>query len=201
MKILCINLDSRPDRWEKVQAEFDRIGLVVERFAACTGNNRVRAFNKSVYECMKSAGGEDLLIFEDDTAFDDKPFLGVPKDFMTLHLGANIIGTDTMQWEMPTKYNGHLAILHNAWQSHATLYSAECVKFIIDNFPFWKEEYEYEGCQIFDEWLRVNVLSMGRSYVLCPMIAYQRPDISDIWGGPQDYTSCHERGNKYLMNL
>ena len=38
-KIFCINLDSRPDRWESVQKEFDKVGILdrVERFSALTG--------------------------------------------------------------------------------------------------------------------------------------------------------------------
>ena len=32
-KIFCINLDSRPDRWELAQSEFDKVGILdrVER--------------------------------------------------------------------------------------------------------------------------------------------------------------------------
>jgi len=35
-KIFCINLDSRPDRWEQVQTEFDKVGILnrVERVSA-----------------------------------------------------------------------------------------------------------------------------------------------------------------------
>lgn len=231
MKVLCINLDSRPDRWAESQTEFAKVGLSVDRLPASTGNNRVRAFNHSVYRAMKEAeygkevhnwkavGGEiktgyepdDLLLFEDDVCFDGfneghmnilamvDDLLG--NDWLTLHLGANIIGMHTTEWQMPEKFKPGIAKLHNCWQSHATLYSAKCVQFIVDDFLYWKEEYEVEGCQIFDEWLRVNVLSQGKSYVLSPMVAYQRPDTSDIWGGPQDYTSCHKRGNEYLKTL
>lgn len=231
MKTLCINLDSRPDRWELAQQEFDRVGLQVERFPGVVNDNPVLGFNKAVYGAMQQAirkttlqlgqNGddfvkneftlrkthyiEDLLLFEDDVVFDHyiigMPLRNLPSDFMTIHLGANIIGTDSMQWQMPTRYSEQFALLHNAWQSHATLYSAECVRFIIENFPYWKDEYQKEGCQIFDEWLRLNVLPMGRSYVLKPMIAYQRPDFSNIWNSAQDYTSCHTRGNQYLNSL
>lgn len=233
MKVLCINLDSRPDRWELAQQEFDRVGLQVERFPGVVNDNPVLGFNKAVYKALKSSIETEIetipeqkivvekqiifnvLLFEDDVVFDgdtysfhnwhylQNPINFLPTDFMTLHLGANIIGTDSMEWQMPTKFpaNDHFAKLHNAWQSHATLYSAECVKFIIENFPYWKDEYQKEGCQIFDEWLRLNVLPMGRSYVLKPMIAYQRPDFSNIWNSAQDYTSCHTRGNQYLNSL
>lgn len=209
---LCINLDSRPDRWEQVTKEFERIGFAVERFRAITGNNRCLAFNKSVYHALGLGEtiGEDkhgdpcidyepVLLFEDDVVFDTPiPLILPPENYMTIHLGCNIIGTDTTVWQMPTAYNRTLAKLHNCWQSHATLYSAECVKYIIENFKYVTDEYEKEGLMIFDEWLRTNVLTMGRSYVLKPMIAYQRPDFSNIWNVAADYTGAHKQGNEWL---
>lgn len=155
---------------------------------------------------------DDLLLFEDDVVFDCGPFSPafswqelfdtiLPKDYLTCHLGCNIIGTDTMVWQMPTPYNQHLARLWNCWQSHATLYSAECVKYILDNFKYVTDEYKTEGLVIFDEWLRTKVLPMGRSYVMKPMIAYQRPRHSEIWSCHADYTGCHKQGNKYLAQL
>jgi GR25 family glycosyltransferase involved in LPS biosynthesis len=42
-KIYCINLDSRPDRWEQAKSEFEKVGILdrVERFSACVGNEIV----------------------------------------------------------------------------------------------------------------------------------------------------------------
>lgn len=220
MKSLCISIGPE---WPLAEAEFKRVGLNVERFDAIVEDNRVLAFNKSVMACMKKAitirsegnledtlSGkdnyketrivDDLLLFEDDVVFDvnNLPVLATPNGFMTLHLGCNILGMDITKWQMPTAHSQHLAKLHNCFQSHATLYSAECVKFIIDNFPFVTDQYKTEGCLIFDEWLRLNVLNQGRSYVMKPMIAYQRPRHSEIWNRFGDYTYCHIEGNKWL---
>lgn len=193
--------------WPLAEAEFKRVGLEVERFDAVVEENRVLAFNKSVYECMKLAKGQRLLLFEDDVMFDCDYIpsslyeVATKGDFMSCHLGCNIIGTDTTIWKMPEYHSEHLAKLHNCWMSHATLYSAECVKYILDNFKYVTDEYKTDGCQIFDEWLRVNVLPMGRSYVLRPMICFQRPRKSEIWNCESDYTGCHKQGNEYLMKL
>lgn len=210
MKSLCITMG--PD-WEQAQAEFSKVGLSVERFDAIVEDNRVLAFNKSVYACMKLAEGESLLLFEDDVILEDSPnryysanYSIAPVDFLTVHLGGNILGFDNTNWQMPTYHSPHLAKLHNCYQSHATLYSAECVKYILDNFKYVTDEYKTEGCVIFDEWLRTNVLNQGRSYVMKPMIAYQRPRISAIWQVrdakgelvKSDYTYCHIKGNEWL---
>lgn len=210
MKCLCINIDSDTESWRLSQQQFKRVGLEVERFPAIVEDNRVLAFNKSVYRAMKESNGDSLLLFEDDVIFDIDSRIDyylstnylpeMPTNFLTLHLGANIIGTSSTIWKMPTYYSAHLAKLHNCWQSHATLYSADSVKYILDNFKFVTDEYKTEGCQIFDEWLRVNVLNQGRSYLLNPMIAYQRPRKSEIWNCMTDYIGAHKQGNEWLKN-
>lgn len=199
MKTLCINIDSDTESWDLSKKEFDRVGLQVERVSAVVEDNRPLAFNKSVYKCMQIAEGDSLLLFEDDVMFDSKPYLyiySVPADFLTVHLGCNIIGMNTTVWEMPDYYSKGLAKLHNCWQSHATLYSAECVKYILDNL---RTDVLDADNMIFDEWLRTHVLNQGRSYVMNPMIAYQRPRNSEIWGGVfADYTGAHKQGNEWL---
>ena len=39
-KIICINLDKRPDRWREVQSQFKKAGISVQRFSAIDGNPR-----------------------------------------------------------------------------------------------------------------------------------------------------------------
>lgn len=198
MKALCITIGPE---WGLANAEFKRVGLDVAPFMAIVEDNRVLSFNKSVYECMKISKGDDLMLFEDDVKFDcDYIAIPTPPDgWLTVHLGCNLIGTDTTIWKMPTNSTPEgFARLHNCWQSHATIYSKECVDFILENFKYVTDEYKTEGCQIFDEWLRTNVLVKERSYVLNPMIAYQRPRYSEIWNCQTDYTGCHKQGNDWL---
>lgn len=200
---LCINLDSRPDRWELVQKEFEKAGLEVERLSACTGDNRPLAFNQSVYKAMELAKGEDLLLFEDDVVFEGElpifetkcgTFSSLPGDALTVHYGCNMYG----DWKLPEKTQyPQYARLWNCWQSHATWYSSEAVEFVLANL----DPTHLNGTNnIFDDWLRRNVLVKGRSYVHVPMIAYQRIDKSDIWGHETDYTACHIKGNEWLKN-
>src|SRR5262245_1645094 len=155
MKIYCLNLQTRSDRWTQAEQEFQRCGFVVERFPAIQHDNKNRALNETVMAVMKKAGGDDLLLFEDDVMFETEKALFIfveavfylPEDYLTLHLGANIIGT--VNWKMPERYNKKLAKLHGCWQSHAVLYNKRCVKFIIENLSYEKS---------FDEWLRLNVI-------------------------------------------
>lgn len=203
MRILCINIDSDTTAWDLSCKEFEKFNVDVERVSAIVEDNRPLAFNKSVYKCMQMAAGDSLMLFEDDVVFDTNiqawqlPWNELPDDFMTLHLGCNIFGSDIVKWKMPTHYSGKLAKLHNCWQSHATIYSAECVQWILDNMRI--DIFDNEN-NAFDDWLRRKVMPMGRSYLMRPMIAYQRPRHSAIWNVPTDYTGAHFNGNKWLQN-
>lgn len=87
-KIYCINLDSRPDRWNDIQIEFDKLGLRerVTRISAVTadeaiGKSSFKLKNEipgqygcclSHHKCLQDAMNNELdsyLVFEDDMIF------------------------------------------------------------------------------------------------------------------------------------
>ena len=41
---------------------------------------------------------------------------------------------------------------------------------------------------MFDDWLKTNIHPRGNSYIISPMIAWQRPSQSDLWNHFADYT-------------
>jgi GR25 family glycosyltransferase involved in LPS biosynthesis len=211
MRSYLINLATRPDRLERSMEELNKVGFTPERFEAFTGDNRCLAFNKSQYHCLKEAvktEEEIFAIFEDDVAFTEnaqclikQALSQLPEHFGVLHLGCNVVGMSTTEWEMPEQYSENLAILNNCWMTHAIIWSRAAAVYVLKNFPFYTDEYEKEGLTIFDEWLRTKVYPDFECFVMRPMVAYQRPDLSDIWGTHGDYTSSFELGNKYLMGL
>lgn len=82
---VCINLDRRPLRWQRMQAELARHEIeTVQRFAAADGNALVLPatwqHSAGAYGCLLShvrvveearrLGHESVLIFEDDAVFD-----------------------------------------------------------------------------------------------------------------------------------
>jgi hypothetical protein len=199
MTALCINIDNGVE-WELARQQFETIGMEVERFQAIVEDNRPLAFNKSIYGAL-SLMPEGGWLFEDDVVFTcsldniKSAIMQLPSTTLTMHLGCNIFGTDRTVWKMPTRYSERLAVLHNCWQSHATWYSKEAVDFILANLDPTRLD---EDNNIFDDWLRRKLLSQGRSYLITPMVAYQRPRHSDIWNVPSDYTGAHIRGNEWL---
>lgn len=106
----CINLDRRPDRWQRMQTEFARHEIHgVRRFSAIDGNAVARPANwkhtAGAYGCLLShiavvqeardLGHESVLIFEDDAVFDPElqtkfpSFMEqVPSDWDMLYFGA-----------------------------------------------------------------------------------------------------------------
>ena len=106
----CINLDRRPDRWERMQTEFARHGVdEVRRFSARDGNALILPSHwkhtAGAYGCLLShvavvqaARGldhESVLIFEDDAVLDPEfktkfaSFVAeLPADWDMLYFGA-----------------------------------------------------------------------------------------------------------------
>ena len=109
-KIVCINLDRRPERWQRIHAQLARHGIHhVQRFPAVDGETITKpAFwphSAGAYGCLLShvevvrearrSNASSVLIFEDDTVLDpDFPtkFASfskeVPDDWDMLYFGA-----------------------------------------------------------------------------------------------------------------
>lgn len=107
---VCINLDRRPERWQRIQRAFTAHGIEsVQRFSATDGNDVALPHDwihsAGAYGCLLShvqvvreardAGAASVLIFEDDVVFDPQfkekfaSFIQeLPADWDMLFLGA-----------------------------------------------------------------------------------------------------------------
>jgi glycosyl transferase, family 25 len=107
---VCINLDSRPERWQRMQAKFAHYNIgPVERFPAYDGAQLILPptwrFSPGAYGCLQShlavirraraQGLPHVLIFEDDVVFASdchtrfaSAIAHVPADWDMLFLGA-----------------------------------------------------------------------------------------------------------------
>lgn len=206
----CINLEQNTKRWEDCIPQFIFAGIdYVEQVKTVESpENRYISFNHAHYDTIKKGyeTGEPFCIFEDDIVFDrdwkrlEEASIQLPDNWDMLFIGANIVGVDTTEWQMPTKISGNLARLYNAWQTHSIIYSNKGAKWILDNF-------DPDKFPVYDEWLRMgyepeHVSAMRNKNVYCtiPLICYQRPGYSDVWRTDTEY-GCHKPGNKYLLNL
>ena len=109
-RVVCINLDRRPERWRRVQNELARHGITqIQRFSACDGQLIEKPshwlHSAGAYGCLRShlqvvadaraAGSPNVLIFEDDAVLAPNfrntfsaIIKEVPDDWDILYLGA-----------------------------------------------------------------------------------------------------------------
>ena len=133
-KIVCINLDRRPDRWRRTRAELARHGLTpVARFPAVDGEGIQRPAHwtqtAGAYGCLLShvqvvsdardSGAPNVLIFEDDVLLDPEfetkfgRFIKeVPDDWDMLYFGA-------LHKDEPVMISEHLARITKANSTYA----------------------------------------------------------------------------------
>src|SRR6185369_3581423 len=128
-KTVCINLDRRPERWERMQKEFARHDIKgVQRFAAIDGETIEKpahwTHTAGAYGCLLShvrvvseardSGAPNVLIFEDDAVldpeFEDKfsrYIKDVPGDWDMLYFGA-------LHKDEPVKISEHVGRITKA---------------------------------------------------------------------------------------
>jgi GR25 family glycosyltransferase involved in LPS biosynthesis len=98
-KIYCINLDSRPDRWEQAKSEFEKVEILdrVERFSACVGKAEV---NGSVGPRARHLGVDDDQIVDGELNRDNRTLWrqldGVTLSMLTCIKNAKDLGCDNV---------------------------------------------------------------------------------------------------------
>jgi len=188
---VCLTAD--PGEWAKADAEFKRIGLDdVQRFNAIPHIGPHQSFNCSTRQILIEFFESDamhLLFLEDDCVFRecalvDQALKYLPADWDIVYFGCNI------QEEQPVKITDNLFKIKGALTTHCIGYNKKCIEFILENQPGFSE-------QMYDSWLSGN-LSRLNAYVINPMVAWQRPRHSKIWGHEVDYNEHFIKSQKLL---
>jgi hypothetical protein len=186
---VCLTAD--PGEWVKAEAEFTRIGLTgVQRFEALPDIGPHQSFNRSTRQILVEfleSSNERLLFLEDDCVFKnyshiDQALKELPADWDIVYFGCNI------QDEKPVKISDNLFKIQGAYTTHCVGYNKKCIPFILENQPGFSE-------QMYDNWLAGQRLN---AYVINPMVAWQRPRHSKIWGHSVDYTEHFKSSQKKL---
>ena len=188
---VCLTADS--GEWEKAVAEFARVGLSAQKFDALPDIGPHQSFNRSTRQILIQffeSDSESLLFLEDDCLFKDivhldKAMSELPADWDIVYLGANI------QDENPVRISEHVFRIRSAWTTHCIGYRRKAIPYILENQPGFSE-------QMYDNWLSGQLPNLN-AYVINPMIAWQRPRMSKIWGTMSDYSEHFERSQKLLI--
>lgn len=203
-RIYVLNQYHRKDRLLQLKEEMDRVDE--ERFQviyAIDGETPFHSFCRSqanIIQHFVDSGAENCLIVEDDVQFGDLSILDaaikeMPDDWLTLHLGANISeGVAGIKENQPQAYSKHLARLRCAWTTHAVAYRRPVAEMIALS-------YNPETRIMYDQWLSENILGGNPCFICRPMVAWQRPGKSDLWGVQTDYSNAWKLSDQKLAAL
>jgi GR25 family glycosyltransferase involved in LPS biosynthesis len=201
--IVCINLDSREDRWSECLKEFKNLNIesLVQRYPAVPSKIGILGCTMSHVNCIKIAKEKkykNVLILEDDVVFNTDIFYDVLiKTFNQLdsnnlkydmiYLGANLRGHDNKLIDK------NLAKIVSAKTTHAYIINSSIYDYIIDAYSKidWNDEYLWNhqnpNRMNIDTWYINNIQKRGNTYGTYPAIADQRPSYSDLTKQHSDY--------------
>lgn len=186
--------------WAAHSAELERVGIVgVHRFKPLPiDTDQIlgvhQSFNASVHQMLidfLESDSSAMLSMEGDCVFRDiehleKALSELPVDWDIVYLGANLVCCPSP----PERVSDHLFRVKGAWTTHCIGYNRRVVPFLVENQPGISEE-------MFDCWMSKR-LSELNAYVVAPMVAYQRPHHSGIWGRYDDYTPIFQASDELL---
>jgi GR25 family glycosyltransferase involved in LPS biosynthesis len=182
MLVFCINLPSRPEKWQQAKAECERIGLHALRVNAIAMSPGFDGCRKSHLKVLQQAKPPFMLL-EDDVLFTgdlkqlEQCMSDLPPDWDMLYLGANL--------QAPIeKYSDNLYRLKDAYTTHAIIYNSQrVIDYII--------EHDAGGRKI-DVFYANDVQHKFNVYATRPMLATQRAGFSDIMGCYTEYEALTE---------
>lgn len=199
-EIYCINLDHRTDRWDNVQKEFEKVGILnrVKRFSAIKTQDGRIGLIKSDLELIKYAKKnnlENILILEDDVKFlrdDTNDILNLAIDqinrlkinWQLFYLGAN---THTKL----VKISPNLVYLTNGYATHSLAFH----KSIYDKFINYAENMNRikKLSDVLDVWISEEIQSKYITLMVNPLLTSQISSFSDIEGKFVNYDFIEER--------
>lgn len=204
-KIYCINIDRRTDRWESCLKEFEKYGLIVERFSAVDGNtenynlgyphdNELAGAisHLNVIKKSKDLDLKNVLILEDDVVFIENlnqffQFLItlLPADWDGVHFGGNHVGGLSMInaniGKMNKSYALHAYGLNNKSYDPIILYMENCINNVIQNGK------DVIKVSVAADFFMADLHKNLNFYCFRPHIAWQREDYSDIQRSKVNY--------------
>lgn len=189
--IVCINLDSRPDRWEAMLRRLTSFGLTVNltRKPACTPSLIQRHFDPRLSPGEQACAQSHLEVWESFLASNDDIILVLEDDVQFRHDFISIVNQklatitrDDPEWHalflnvsesLPTYENWMPA--KQQWMAGATIYSRRGVQKLLQLFG------PHTGYSYFStDWMTWKLQESGHSYTYFPWLVVQDHNPSDI---------------------
>jgi len=188
--IYCVNLNTRPDKWEICKTEFSKHNMRVERFNAINGRSLKKRGNishgeagcslshASIFETFSNSTMERVLILEDDVEF-VPDFEAVFQSKIAQVPEWDILYFGGTHMTKPSQVNEHFS---RAIKTYTTSHYAITKKVV----PLVLEEIKRLERQV--DVILAEKQPQLRAYVFDPAVAWQRPSFSDIHNVHVDYT-------------
>jgi len=188
MKVYCINLKERADRWAQVQEDLKSLRMPIERFEAIwdlVGHLGCIKSHLGVLDMAKDQG--IFMVLEDDIKITgsladlDKAMNQLPPDWDLLYLGATLL-------RPLDRYSENLFKLQAGLTTHAIIYNNQnqVCEYILEHM---------NGAHV--DVFMVQVQKIFNCYITYPMIMTQFPGDSDTTGDWTDYEEIERTYNKY----
>ncbi len=198
----CINLDSRPDRWETVQAEFKKLGIQdrVERVPGVLnkleGHKGCRDAQINCIKKAKESGLENIFIFEDDVLVLETDMtyyeklidaLKNTREWHMFFLSATI-------WRTPAVYNDYLFYAERLLALHAYAVHSSMFDSIL-------KDYNNGIIKIVDIYYRSHIQTMNKSFLANRFCCTQADGYSDIKNRDAQRSFIERRYNKFILDV
>ena len=196
--ILCINLDSRPDRWAQCQQEFAKVGIQdrVERLQASTGVHPEHGCALSHVRAMRrmlADGLDRVLVLEDDVEFLPNVLTVLAAALLDLgdrRCDAFFVGCLGGRFDTVAS---DLLRVRGTCGTHAVMYSPKALE-VVEGWYGNLDNWDRPGP--IDVVLSDQLVSLGHCYAPNPIAAIQRASPSSM-----DLTRGHHFGHemRYYM--
>ena len=193
LKVFCVNLDERKDRWEETQEEVKNFGIEVERFPAIKhkrGHTGCIMSHMKLWRKAKDLGiwmviEDDIMFLENARENLEKAISQLPEDWSALYL------TATLNQPLE-RVSDNLLRLKRGWTTCGIIWNNQngIVDYIIEN----------HNANKVDVFLSDVVQEKYRCFLAFPMPATQRPGHSDIVNRHTDYKAILNRYERYVLN-
>jgi GR25 family glycosyltransferase involved in LPS biosynthesis len=192
-RIFCINLPHRTDRRQQAQEQFDKVGIHPQWVSAVRHDDgRIGLIRTLLDIFTQNRDARNLLIFEDDVWFTAGAAAKLQLALNDLHevfhdrydmlyLGANL--TEPCFTVTP-----NLKLIHNALAAHAVCYNHRMFGRYIKHLRRVSEQGFIATDQDISDVFLTTIQANGRSLLVHPIIATQRPSWSDIEKKFTDYS-------------
>ncbi len=221
--IFCINLDSRPDRWQECLEKFKILNIEdkVQRFSAIRivdGNNMSNKFlarcgcSLSHFEICRIAklkGYKNYLVLEDDfelnlkkeEIFDllNKAVSELPYSWDMFYLGGNL--TDEYGIFPIENFSDNLFKLNSCHTTHAMAFNQKFYDQYLENAPDFNSIFEWtHKNEVIDVFLTKEFLRKINCFINKKLVINQAAGFSDIENASYDYRDWMSHNFEFFKN-